>query len=117
MHFGVSMFNTDYSIPAVELDRALEGRGFEAMWAHGHAVRGEEVDLDRGETRRLRRGREYPANDYLAEAGAETASADHLRRRLSARRAAGGALLRRVGPDRRPRPLRRRQRLPAQVQR
>jgi hypothetical protein len=29
MHFGVSMFHTNYSIPAVELARALEARGFE----------------------------------------------------------------------------------------
>jgi alkanesulfonate monooxygenase SsuD/methylene tetrahydromethanopterin reductase-like flavin-dependent oxidoreductase (luciferase family) len=33
MHFGVSMFHTDCSIPAVELARALEARGFESMWA------------------------------------------------------------------------------------
>src|SRR6516164_584828 len=33
MHFGVSMFHTDYSIPAVQLARALEERGFESMWA------------------------------------------------------------------------------------
>jgi len=33
MHFGVSMFHTDYSIPAVELARALEARGFESIWA------------------------------------------------------------------------------------
>ena len=31
MHFGVSMFHTDYSIPAVQLARALEERGFESM--------------------------------------------------------------------------------------
>ena len=29
MHFGVSMFHTDYSIPAVQLARALEDRAFE----------------------------------------------------------------------------------------
>ncbi len=33
MHFGVSMFHTVYSMPAVELARALEVRGFESMWA------------------------------------------------------------------------------------
>ena len=33
MHFGVSMLHTDYSMPAVELARALEVRGFESMWA------------------------------------------------------------------------------------
>src|SRR5437870_13721640 len=37
MHFGVSMFHTDYSIPAVELARALEARGFESMWAPEHS--------------------------------------------------------------------------------
>src|SRR5437588_412937 len=37
MHFGVSMFHTDYSIPAVELAQALEARGFESMWAPEHS--------------------------------------------------------------------------------
>jgi len=37
MHFGVSMFHTDYSIPAIELARALEARGFESMWAPEHS--------------------------------------------------------------------------------
>ena len=37
MHFGVSMFHTDYSIPAGELARALEARGFESMWAPEHS--------------------------------------------------------------------------------
>jgi alkanesulfonate monooxygenase SsuD/methylene tetrahydromethanopterin reductase-like flavin-dependent oxidoreductase (luciferase family) len=37
MHFGVSMFHTDYSIPAVEFARALEVRGFESMWAPEHS--------------------------------------------------------------------------------
>jgi probable F420-dependent oxidoreductase len=37
MHFGVSMFHTDYSIPAVDLARALEERGFESMWAPEHS--------------------------------------------------------------------------------
>src|SRR3974377_539491 len=37
MHFGVSMFHTDYSIPAVDLARALAARGFEAMWAPEHS--------------------------------------------------------------------------------
>jgi alkanesulfonate monooxygenase SsuD/methylene tetrahydromethanopterin reductase-like flavin-dependent oxidoreductase (luciferase family) len=36
MHFGVSMFHTDYSMPAVQLARALEERGFESMWAPEH---------------------------------------------------------------------------------
>jgi hypothetical protein len=33
MHFGVSMFHTDSSIPAVEFARALEARGFESLCA------------------------------------------------------------------------------------
>src|ERR1700732_3607626 len=37
MHFGVSMFHTGYSIPAVELARALEARAFESMWAPEHS--------------------------------------------------------------------------------
>src|SRR5215471_7985903 len=37
MHFGVSMCHTDYSIPAVQLARALEERGFESMWAPEHS--------------------------------------------------------------------------------
>jgi probable F420-dependent oxidoreductase len=37
MHFGVSMFHTDYSIPAVELARALEDHGFESLWAPEHS--------------------------------------------------------------------------------
>ncbi|HEY1260784.1 MAG TPA: LLM class F420-dependent oxidoreductase [Stellaceae bacterium] len=37
MDFGVSMFHTDYSMPAVELARALEERGFESMWAPEHS--------------------------------------------------------------------------------
>ena len=37
MHFGVSMFHTDYSIPAVDLARALEARGFESLWAPEHS--------------------------------------------------------------------------------
>src|SRR5438309_1865054 len=37
MHFGVSMFHTDYSIPAMQLAGALEERGFESMWAPEHS--------------------------------------------------------------------------------
>jgi alkanesulfonate monooxygenase SsuD/methylene tetrahydromethanopterin reductase-like flavin-dependent oxidoreductase (luciferase family) len=39
MQFGLSMFHTDYSIPAVQLARALEERGFESMWAPEHSRR------------------------------------------------------------------------------
>jgi hypothetical protein len=28
LHFGVSMFQADYSMPAVDVARALEARGF-----------------------------------------------------------------------------------------
>src|ERR1700752_302264 len=37
MQFGVSMFHTDYSIPALQLARALEERGFDSMWAPEHS--------------------------------------------------------------------------------
>jgi probable F420-dependent oxidoreductase len=37
MDFGVSMFHTDYSMPAVQLAPALEQRGFESMWAPEHS--------------------------------------------------------------------------------
>ena len=37
MDFGVSMFHTDYSMPAVQLAPALEERGFESLWAPEHS--------------------------------------------------------------------------------
>ena len=37
MHFGASMFFTDYSMSAVDLARALEDRGFESVWAPEHS--------------------------------------------------------------------------------
>ena len=37
MDLGVSMFHTDYSMPAVQLAPALEQRGFESMWAPEHS--------------------------------------------------------------------------------
>lgn len=37
MHFGASMFLTDYSMTPVELAQALEQRGFESMWAPEHS--------------------------------------------------------------------------------
>jgi probable F420-dependent oxidoreductase len=37
MHFGVSMFFTDYSMGPAELGRALEERGFESVWAPEHS--------------------------------------------------------------------------------
>ena len=37
MHFGASMFFTDYSMTSVELAQALEARGFESIWAPEHS--------------------------------------------------------------------------------
>src|SRR5438874_10388097 len=37
MDFGASMFMTDYCIPAAELGRALEERGFESLWHPEHS--------------------------------------------------------------------------------
>ena len=37
MHFGASMFFTDYSMSPTDLARALEDRGFESVWAPEHS--------------------------------------------------------------------------------
>jgi probable F420-dependent oxidoreductase len=37
MDFGASMFFTEYSMSPVELAQALEGRGFESVWAPEHS--------------------------------------------------------------------------------
>jgi probable F420-dependent oxidoreductase len=37
MHFGASMFFTDYSMTPAALARALEERGFESLWAPEHS--------------------------------------------------------------------------------
>jgi probable F420-dependent oxidoreductase len=37
MHFGASMFFTDYSMTSAALARALEDRGFESVWAPEHS--------------------------------------------------------------------------------
>ena len=37
MHFGISMFFTDYSLAPVALAQALEARGFESVWAPEHS--------------------------------------------------------------------------------
>jgi probable F420-dependent oxidoreductase len=37
MHFGASMFLTDYSMTPAELGQALEQRGFESLWAPEHS--------------------------------------------------------------------------------
>jgi len=37
MHFGASMFFTDYSMTASALAKALEQRGFESVWAAEHS--------------------------------------------------------------------------------
>nr|WP_294549882.1 LLM class F420-dependent oxidoreductase [uncultured Rhodopila sp.] len=37
MHFGASMFFTDYSMTSAALAKALEDRGFESVWAPEHS--------------------------------------------------------------------------------
>jgi alkanesulfonate monooxygenase SsuD/methylene tetrahydromethanopterin reductase-like flavin-dependent oxidoreductase (luciferase family) len=37
MHFGASMFFTDYSMTSAALAKALEERGFESIWAPEHS--------------------------------------------------------------------------------
>ena len=37
MHFGASMFFTDYSMRSADLAQALEARGFESVWAPEHS--------------------------------------------------------------------------------
>src|SRR3954462_7420378 len=37
MHFGASMFFTDYSMTSAALAKALEERGFESLWAAEHS--------------------------------------------------------------------------------
>ena len=37
MHFGASMFLTDYSMTPADLAKALEARGFESLWAPEHS--------------------------------------------------------------------------------
>ena len=37
MHFGASMFFTEYSMSPAELGKALEERGFESVWAAEHS--------------------------------------------------------------------------------
>src|SRR5215831_13615252 len=37
MHFGASMFFTDYSMSPSALAKALEERGFESLWAAEHS--------------------------------------------------------------------------------
>ena len=37
MHFGASMFFTDYSMTPQALGKALEERGFESVWAPEHS--------------------------------------------------------------------------------
>ena len=37
MHFGGAMFYTGYSMSLVEVDRALEERGFGLVWAPEHS--------------------------------------------------------------------------------
>jgi hypothetical protein len=37
MEFGAAIFFTDYAMAPVELERALEERGFESLWAPEHS--------------------------------------------------------------------------------
>ena len=74
------------------------------LQADARADRGDEGDLDREQARVSRRDRRFPADDDVAEAGAEAAPAGHSRRRLPARGAARDPLRQWLGPDRRPRP-------------
>ena len=64
------------------------------------ADRGDEGDLDQAEAGISRRHRRVRHDDDLAEAGAETVSADHSRRRLSVGGTARGALRRRLVSER-----------------
>ncbi len=64
--------------------------------AGARACRGDEGNLDQVKGRVSWRVRELRPDDDLAEAGPETASADHRRRRLPVRRAARLALRRRL---------------------
>jgi alkanesulfonate monooxygenase SsuD/methylene tetrahydromethanopterin reductase-like flavin-dependent oxidoreductase (luciferase family) len=36
MHFGLTIFPTEYSISMVDLGRAAEERGFESLWVSEH---------------------------------------------------------------------------------
>ncbi len=46
MHFGISMFATDYAIPPDELARALEERGFESVWVPEHTHKPDRAAVD-----------------------------------------------------------------------
>ena len=37
MHYGLTNFPTDYSMPFPELARAAEARGFESIWVAEHS--------------------------------------------------------------------------------
>jgi len=37
MHYGLTIFPTDYSIHPAELGRAAEERGFESLWVAEHS--------------------------------------------------------------------------------
>ena len=46
MHFGISMFATDYVIPPDELARALEERGFESVSVPEHTHKPDRAAVD-----------------------------------------------------------------------
>src|SRR5947208_450892 len=91
MDIGAWIFFTEYSISPAELGVALEGRDFEEAGAN--LVN--EEDLDQGRRRISRQNRRFPADEQLAQAGAEASSAGHRRRRFPPRGAARAALRRR----------------------
>ena len=76
---------------------------------------GDAGDLDQVQAGVQRRARAVPADDDVAEAGAEAAPARHRRRRLSLRRPARHRLWRRLAAPRPPARLRRRARAPARL--
>jgi hypothetical protein len=78
----------------------------DALQADARADRGDDRDLDQGEAGVPRRHRRFPADDDLAQAGAEAAPAGACRRCLSVGGTPCHPLWRRLVPDRRRYPLR-----------
>jgi alkanesulfonate monooxygenase SsuD/methylene tetrahydromethanopterin reductase-like flavin-dependent oxidoreductase (luciferase family) len=52
MHFGATMWFTEYSISPCELAMALEERGFESLWASEHSHLPVAGDPEDGEMRK-----------------------------------------------------------------
>ena len=53
MHFGATMWFTEYSISPCELAMALEERGFESLWASEHSHLPVAGDPEDGEMRKV----------------------------------------------------------------